>query len=229
MSSSPKIGYFWAEIFPILTPGEAQKHENWLVFVDSSHKQTYLTIFIRFGINRYIFGLFFIDFWSSSPKIGCFWAQISPILTPGEAQKLENWLIFVDSSHKQTYLTIFIRFRINRYIFGLFFIDFRSSSPKIGYFCAQIAPILAPGEVQKLEYWLMFADSSHKQTYLTTTNRSGTHRYIFKLIFIVFCSSSPQICYFMAVSHLYWLLESQKIYKTHKNLSFQIKLGPYGW
>ena len=117
-------------------------------------------------------------------------------------------MIFIDSSQKQTYLTINNRLGTNWYIFALFFTDIWSSSPKNRYFWVQISPILAPGEVQKLEYWLMFVDSSHKQTYLTTTNRLGTNRYIFWLIFIDFFSSSPKICYFWTqirfLDHFWW-------------------------
>ena len=197
-ASAPKLDNYKPQISPKLAPGEAQNLKYWLIFVVSSHKQTYVTMTNRLAASRRTIGLFFSDFWSSSPQIGYFWAQISPKLAPGEAQNLKYWLIFVVSSHKQTYVTMTNRLAASRRTIGLFFSDFWSSSPQIGYFWAQISPKLAPGEAQNLKYWLIFVVSSHKQTYVTMTNRLAASRRTIGLFFSDFWSSSPQIGYFWA-------------------------------
>ena len=87
---APKIGYFRAQISPILAHGGSQNLQNLPKFVNSLYNQTYLTITNRLGGHMYIFGMLLSDFLSSSPKIGYFWTQISPILATGGSQNLQN-------------------------------------------------------------------------------------------------------------------------------------------
>ena len=150
-SKNQYFGYFWAQISPILVLGESKSLQNLPKCVKYLHNRTYLTITNRLGGYMYIFGTRFSGFWSSSPKIGYFPAQISPILAPGGSQNLQNLPKFVNSLHNQTYLTITNRLGSHSYNFGTLFSDFWSSSPKIGYFWAQISPILAPGGSQSLQ------------------------------------------------------------------------------
>ena len=78
-SSSPTIGDFWPQISAILLPAAWQNCKRLVKYVVSLSNQTYLPMTTRFGGQRVVFGELFSGFWTSSPKIGDFWPQISPI------------------------------------------------------------------------------------------------------------------------------------------------------
>ena len=209
-SFSPKIGYFWAQISPILARGGSQNLQNLPKCVNSFYNQTYLTINNRLVDHRNIFGTLFSDFLTTSPKIGYFWAQLSPILARGGSQNLQNLPKCVNSFYNQTYLTIANRLVDHRNIFGTLFSDFLSTSPKIGYFWAQLSPILANGRSQNLKNLLECINSLYNQTYLTITNRLGDDKNIFGTLFSDFLTTSPKIGYFWAQIWRNWASSNAK-------------------
>ena len=97
----------------------------------------------------------------------------------------------VNISSSQTYLPMNNHFCGRRWFSAISLSDFRTTSPKIGYFLTHISPILAPGGSQNHQNLPECGNSLYNQTYLTIINRLGDHRDIFGTLFSDLWSSSP--------------------------------------
>ena len=142
---------------------------------------------------RHVFGELFSGFWSSSPKIGKFWPQISAIFLPAAWQNCKRLAKYVVTLSNQTYLPIITRFGVQRHVFGELFSGFWSSSPTIGDFWPQISAILLPAAWQNCKRLVKYVVSLSNQTYLPMTTRFGGQRVVFGELFSGFWTSSPKI------------------------------------
>ena len=142
---------------------------------------------------KHVFGERFSGFWSSSPKIGKFWPQISAIFPPADWQNCKRQAKYVVTLSNQTYLPIITRFGVQRHVFGELFSGFWSSSPKIGDFWPHISAILPPAASQNTKKLAKYVVTLSNQICLPMTTRFGGQRHVFGELFSGFWSSSPKI------------------------------------
>ena len=147
----------------------------------------------RFWGQRHVFGELFSGFWSSSPKIGKFWPQISAIFLPAAWQNCKGLAKYVVTLSNQTYLPIITRFGVQRHVFGELFSGFLSSSLKIGNFWPHISAIFLLAASKNWKRLAKYVVTLCNQTYIPITIRFGGQRHVFGELFSGFWSSSPEI------------------------------------